>query len=126
MGEDCWSWGGLDTCVVSGGYGYGYVGRKNTVQDDRERLGIIPKSVKKIIKAVVKETIEELESEAEAKDELKTILAKKDLSYKIEYGLALEQYRSKMIELRIGQLIRAKILKEEKEDDDEAIRYLLM
>ncbi len=123
MGETCWTWGGADSCA-SGGYGYGYVKRSKTVQEEREELGIVPKAVKKIIKSVVKENVAKA-SEARAKEDFRVELQRRDIAYKQQYEQALEAYRDRRVALEIGRLIKIKQAKDDQDDEDAAFMLLM-
>jgi len=125
-----------DLCAAQGsagnaqGYGGGgYVGydhyskRKKSVNEERQRLGIIPKEVKKAIKEVVKENLG-YGSEERANYELKRELERRDIEYKAQYSQALEQYRDHMIALEIYRLLKIKQAADD--DDEEAAMWLLM
>ncbi len=110
----------------SGGYWPGYVRRKESVREQRERLGIIPKAVRKIIKSVVAESIIENKTEVQAVKLFEQELETRDLAYKAQYAAALESYRNKMIEAEIYKRIRAKKKQDDDEDDEQRLIMLLM
>jgi len=125
-----------DICAAQGsagnaqGYGGGgYVGydyynnRKKSVNEERQRLGIIPKSVKKVIKEVVQESLG-YGSEEVANYDLKQELERRNITYKAQYAKALEQYRDHMIALEIYRLLKIKQAADD--DDEEAAMWLLM
>jgi hypothetical protein len=118
---------GIGATVTGGGgygYGYGYVKRKTTVKEDREKLGIIPKSVKKIIKKVAEENAT-FEKEEEALAELKTILSSKKIDVKKSYEDELKNQIERSVNLEIYKLL--KIQKERNDqDEEEAAFWLLM
>jgi len=114
------------TVTVGGGYGYGYgyAKRKTTVKEDREKLGIIPKSVKKIIKKVAEENAT-FKKEKEALVELKTILSSKKIDVKKSYEDELKNQIERSVDLEIYKLL--KIQKErDDQDEEESAFWLLM
>lgn len=108
-----------------GGYvGYDHYKRKKSVDEERKKLGIIPKAVKKAIKAVVKENIA-YGSGDKAEQELKIELQRRDIAYKQNYAVALEAYRDQMVALEIYRLMKIKQAKDDQDDDDAAIMLLM-
>ena len=110
---------------LSGGY-YETIPRKRSVKEEREELGIIPKSVKKLIKQVVEESIEENQSEAQAEKLFKAELERREIANKQIYMQALEAERDRMISLEIYRHLRIKKMQDDEDDDNAAIHLLLM
>ena len=120
FGETCWSWGGLDICTTTGGFWISDAKRSTTVQEDRKRLGIVVKEVKKVIKKAVKKTIEE-KSDEKALQVFEADLKKIDLQVKPNYQDAFLAYRDRMIMIDI-----AKKLQQQADQDEEDSIFLLL
>ena len=115
---------GLAQVGGGGGYVYGYVQRKKSVKEEREELGIIPKTVKKIITTIAAKN-DSYALEPVAKVELKQNLESKGLAFKPTYEDVLMQE----IERNININLRAYLKKQkdvEERDDEEAAMWLLM
>jgi hypothetical protein len=115
---------GLAQVDGGGGYAYGYVQRKKSVKEEREELGIIPKTVKKIITKIAAKN-DSYALEPVAKVELKQNLESKGLEFKSTYEDVLMQE----IERNININLRAYLKKQkdvEERDDEEAAMWLLM
>ena len=119
-GENCWSWGGLDICTTTGGFWVSDVKRSTTIQDDRKRLGIVVKEVKKVIKKAIKKTIKESNDE-KALQVFEADLKKLDIQIKPNYQDAFLAYRDRMIMSDI-----ARKLQEQSDQDEEDSIFLLL
>lgn len=125
--DKCVACGAAGSAQVGGGgigYAYGYVGRKKSIKEEREELGIIPKTVKKIITKIAAKN-DSYAKEPVAKVELKQNLESKGLQFKSTY----EDELMKEIERNININLQAYLKKQkdiEDSDDEEAAMLLLM
>jgi hypothetical protein len=108
---------------VSGGFPH--IGRTQSSkerEEERERLGIVPKKVERVIAKVAKRQVVDLKrTQEQAEAELKHELARTDTAYKAFYARMLEDQREQLVQQEIAQLMR-----KAEEEDDEAVSILLL
>lgn len=81
--------------------------------DERERLGIIPRRVKSIISRVAKESIETQQSdERSLRRELRAELERAQIAYEAIYADALNQRREQMVRDQIRSLMKMEMLRQ--------------
>ena len=115
VGEACWSWGGADSCHSGGGYTYahGYVKRKYTVEEDRERLGITKRRVKKIIRKVAKTAAVNNEPNDLSLKFFIAELERRQIEAQEKYLSEFEEYRDRLIGLEIYKYLKIQEIEEE-------------
>ena len=106
------------------GYGYGYVKRKKSIKEEREKLGIIPKTVEKIIEKIAEKN-DSYALEPVAKVELKANLERKGLQFKSTYEDALIKEIERNININLASYLKKQKDIEDR-DDEEAAMWLLM
>lgn len=113
----------------SGGYAdIGYVPRRRSVQEERERLGIIPKRVKQVIKAVAKATVQQEKTEPQANADLQRRLEAHDIAMQAQYQEAMRRERERLLMRDITRALAIKRRQQEMDDEDEenSVAMLLM
>lgn len=112
--------------VYSGGY-MDNVPRRRSVQEDRERLGILPRKVQKVIKAVAVATVKQEKTEKQAVVQLRQALVRQDIDAQAKYFEALQAERMR-VQREIARSIAIKRRQQELDDEDEdmAVQILLM
>ena len=101
----------------AGGYFPEYVKRKRSVREERERLGIIPKTVKKIVKEIVKLEREERIGEEVALEILKAELERRNIVEQERFRIYLEQQRDLFVSNEIGRFLAIQRKKDEDEEN---------
>ena len=113
----------------SGGYAdIGYVPRRRSVQEERERLGIIPKRVKQVIKAVAKATVQQEKTDPQANADLQRRLEAQDIAMQAQYQDAMRRERERLLMRDITRALAIKRRQQEMDDEDEenSVAMLLM
>lgn len=114
--------------TYSGGYAdFGYVPRRRSVQEERERLGILPRKVQKVIKAVAVATVKQEKTEKQAVAQLQQALVKQDIDVQAAYLEALHVERVRIQrEIVRSMAIKRRQQELDDEDEDRAVEMLLM
>lgn len=109
----------------SGGY-YEGVPRRRSVREERERLGIIPRQVKKIVKAVARVTVAEDKTDYQAERMLAERLAQRDIEDQARYRLLMQIERDRILARDVDLVLRMRAKRARDEEDDLDAEMLLM
>ena len=112
----------------SGGYVHDveYAPRRRSVQEERERLGIIPKRVKKVIRAVAAATVQQEKTEPQADSELRRRLAQQDIQMQARYMEAMRRERDRLLTRDITRALAIRRRQQEMDDEDEEISVSML
>lgn len=111
--------------TATGGY-YEGVPRRRSVREERERLGIIPREVKKVITAVARASVVAQKTDAQAERQLQQRLDQQDIEAKARYVELMRQERDRLLSRDIAIALRIKLKQAADEDDDERASELLL
>jgi hypothetical protein len=102
------------------------VGRRRSVNEERERLGIIPRAVKQIVQAVARASVVADKTDAQAAQQLAARLAQQDIEAKARYTQFMQQERDRILSRDIDRALRIRKRQAEIEEDDREAEMLLM
>lgn len=111
--------------TATGGY-YEGVPRRRSVREERERLGIIPREVKKVITAVARASVVAQKTDAQAERQLQQRLDQQDIEAKARYVELMRQERDRLLSRDIAIALRIRMKQAADEDDDERASELLL
>jgi hypothetical protein len=100
--------------------------RVRSVEEERERLGIIPKKVKQIIKAVAAASVQEVKTDDQAERQLAQRLAAQDIEAQARFAEFMRAERDRLLSRDIGIALRIKAKQEADDEDEREVEMLLM
>jgi hypothetical protein len=100
---------------------------RRLIREDRERLGIIPKRVKKVIEVVAKATVAQEKTDTQANAVLARKLEQQEIEVQARYTEAMQIERDRILARDITRALAIKRRQKELDDEDEReVQMLLM
>lgn len=118
--------GPVQTAFGGGFYEVPHIPRHRTVQEERERLGIIPKAVKKVLVQVAQASVSKEATDTQATGLLATALAQRDIQPASQYTQFMQQERDRILSQNIEMALRIRQRQYELDEDEREAEMLLM